>query len=512
MNNGMLPDSWTSAALQDFCTIVLGQSPPSSAYNSDDDGLPFFQGKAEFGSLYPTARVACNKPLKIAEMEDVLLSIRAPVGPTNLAPDRCCIGRGLAALRPECEMQSRYLLYAIRCIEHELSQRGTGTTFKAITGAVLRKVRFPIAPLNEQRRIVAEIEKQFSRLDAGVAALLRVEANLKRYKAAVLKAACTGALTADWRAAHPAVEPASKLLDRILRKRRRRWEEAELDKLTAKGKRPKDDKWKARYKEPPQPKCDGLGPLPDGWLWASLGQLSLIDSGEAFKKRDYSEDGLRLFQIANVGFGRTLWDQRNFLPDRFADSHGDLILRAGDITLALNRPILGSNLKVAQIDESDLPAILYQRVARIRCIRSDLAPFVFSYMQSDEFRIAVRKRLQGTDQPYLNTSLLPDIVIPLPPEEEIQAALAEIGRQTSFLAEIEVQVASSSRRSSRLRQSVLKSAFEGKLVEQDPTDEPASVLLARIRAEREGRMNTTSRRVTKGQNTQRRRSNRIKRG
>ena len=106
----------------------------------------------------------------------------------------------------------------------------------------------PVAPPDQQDRIVAEIEKQFSRLDEAVASLKRVKANLKRYKAAVLKAAVEGKLTEEWRKQNPDVEPASKLLERILAERRTKWEEAELAKMKAKGKEPKNDKWKEKYK------------------------------------------------------------------------------------------------------------------------------------------------------------------------------------------------------------------------------------------------------------------------
>ena len=126
----------------------------------------------------------------------------------------------------------------------------------------------PVAPLEQQQRIVAEIEKQFSRLDEAVANLKRVKANLKRYKAAVLKAAVEGKLTEEWRKAHPDVEPASKLLDRILAERRAKWEEAELAKMEAKGKAPKNDKWKAKYKEPAAPDFTSLQGLPGSWVSA----------------------------------------------------------------------------------------------------------------------------------------------------------------------------------------------------------------------------------------------------
>ena len=123
--------------LKDCATIIAGQSPESKYYNTEGIGIPFFQGKADFGELYPTVRVYCSQPTKIAEKDDILLSVRAPVGPTNLSPGRVCIGRGLAAIRPFSDMSLRYLLYYFRFFESQLSAKGTGTTFKAITQATL---------------------------------------------------------------------------------------------------------------------------------------------------------------------------------------------------------------------------------------------------------------------------------------------------------------------------------------------------------------------------------------
>ena len=188
------PIGWVLSTLEEACVVIQGQSPPGTTYNTNGLGLPFLQGKAEFTDLYPKAVKWCSAPSKIAEPDDVLISIRAPVGPTNLCAVQSCIGRGLAAIRTQGDMPAKYILYAMRATEEDLRANSTGTTFEAIRGNDLRSHPFPLPPLAEQNRIVAEIEKQFTRLDASVAALKRVQANLKRYRASVLKAACDGKL------------------------------------------------------------------------------------------------------------------------------------------------------------------------------------------------------------------------------------------------------------------------------------------------------------------------------
>lgn len=175
--------------LKDCCTIIAGQSPESKYYNTGGIGIPFFQGKADFGEVYPTIRVYCSQPTKIAEKDDILLSVRAPVGPTNLSPGRVCIGRGLTAIRPSEILNLKYLLHYFRYFEAQLQQKGTGTTFKAITQDVVRNLEIPVPSLEEQGRIVARIEELFSELNNGMETLRKTKQQLAVYRQAVLETA-----------------------------------------------------------------------------------------------------------------------------------------------------------------------------------------------------------------------------------------------------------------------------------------------------------------------------------
>ena len=177
----------------------MGQSPPGSTYNEEGEGLPFFQGKAEFGDRHPTVRKWCSAPTKIAEAGDVLISIRAPVGPTNVADRTCAIGRGLAAIRPLAGIPTDFLLHAIRMQEDDLASQGTGSTFTAINREHLDAIEVPLPPLAEQRRIVAKVEVLLERTSAARARLAKVPAIAKRFRQSVLAAACSGRLTTEWR-------------------------------------------------------------------------------------------------------------------------------------------------------------------------------------------------------------------------------------------------------------------------------------------------------------------------
>ena len=137
------------ARLDEICRLNMGQSPDSSSYNEIGEGIPFFQGNADFGEVFPTVRVWCNAPTKIAYPGDILISVRAPIGALNIADVKCCIGRGLAALTVDKSICSKqYLWYAIANKVEELNSKGTGSTFKAISKSILSETEIPLPPLD----------------------------------------------------------------------------------------------------------------------------------------------------------------------------------------------------------------------------------------------------------------------------------------------------------------------------------------------------------------------------
>ena len=193
-----LPPGWEWAPIEDVCDITLGQSPPGSSYNQTGSGFPFLQGKAEFGDTYPTIKKWTTEPKKLAEESSVLVSVRAPVGPTNLAPFECAIGRGLASLMPRGDIPTSYLLWAMRHSEPGLVRQAAGSTFEAITGKQLRSHVLPIAPPAQQKRIVAAVEEHFSRVDAVDGALDEAERRCQALVKSVLLSVIPDELPRCW--------------------------------------------------------------------------------------------------------------------------------------------------------------------------------------------------------------------------------------------------------------------------------------------------------------------------
>ena len=136
--------------LKNIAQITMGQSPDSSSYNEEEKGLPFYQGNADFGELYPTARVWCDAPKKIASKGDILISVRAPIGALNYASEDCCIGRGLAAITIKNEAEKNYVYHLLKARKTDLNSKGTGSTFKAIGKSVLEEVQVPVISREQQ--------------------------------------------------------------------------------------------------------------------------------------------------------------------------------------------------------------------------------------------------------------------------------------------------------------------------------------------------------------------------
>ena len=179
---------WKSFNLgeKNIADLIMGQSPPSSSYNKKRIGLPFFQGKKEFGKLYPTPEVWCDEPNKISQIGDILLSVRAPVGPTNLTNETCCIGRGLAAIRPNQKLlNTKFILYFFKNFEMEIASKGQGSTFQAISGKELRNLKIPLPSINEQLIIVDKLDSLSVKIDSSI---ILLEENLKYSKALISSA------------------------------------------------------------------------------------------------------------------------------------------------------------------------------------------------------------------------------------------------------------------------------------------------------------------------------------
>lgn len=406
-------------------------------------------------------------------------------------PTRATFGGFIAVLRPRPGIDPLYVFHAMRTgrfRSHIKSVASTTTNISNINSNKLLAAQIPVVAQRSQERITSKIDELFSRIDEGEQALKRVENLVERYRQSVLKAAVTGDLTRDWRAARKrageSVESGTALLARILKARRAAWEAAELAKLKARGKLPTDDRWKQRYQEPAAPDTTDLPPLPEGWVWASMDQLTIKITSGSRDWRAYYGRGVGVFVMAqNVRPSRfDMTDvQRVDPPDGDRDAERSEIAK-DDLLIT----IVGANTgDVCRVDRPVSRHYVCQSVALMRPTDVGLSEYIVVYLNiADAGRAELDKEIYGAGRPHLSFDQLRTIRVPIPPIAERAAILDSLSDYESQLSSVRDNVTALTKTTTALRQSILKAAFSGQLVPQDPNDEPASKLLERIAIER----------------------------
>lgn len=421
-----LPQGWSDAQLSELTDIIMGQSPPSELYNTDGIGLPFFQGKTEFTSLHPVVRKWCSNPNKIAQPNDILISVRAPVGPTNIADKVCGIGRGLAAIR--YESCYKYVFYFLRSIENTLEQYATGSTFTAISGNVLRELSIPVAPLAEQHRIVAKLDALMQKVESNKQRLEQIPKILKRFRQSVLNAAIDGRLTANWREVKGLGKWSFKRAEDICR-------------FITKGTTPKGAELTA------------TGDIP------FLKVYNIVD-----QKIDFSAKP----QFVSKPIHDGVLKRSKVVP--------------GDVLMNIVGPPLG---KVAIVTNQYPEWNLNQAIAIFRPNAEMLSEFAYLILREGTPISEIEKEFRGTaGQSNISLEQCRDFSFPVPEIEEQQEIVKRVHHLFAFADKIEARYKKAKAQLDKLPQSILAKAFRGELVPQDPADEPAGVLLERIQAER----------------------------
>lgn len=361
-----------------------------------------------------------------------------------------------------------------------LNASGVGGSLMRVKPSTIEAYPFPLAPITEQYRIVDEIEVRFSRVDAWLDVMQKLREQLPRLRSSILKAAVEGRLVEQ----DPDDESAKVLLQRILDEHRRKWEEDYLADLEAKGKpAPKDDKWKAKYPKLETPDTDGLPELPEGWVWVTFEQIGEVRLGRqrspSKRSKDYPTSYIRAANITAQGLDLTDVLEMEFTPEereRYRLIKNDIV-----ISEASGSP---DQVGKSAIWNDEIEGCCFQNtVIRLRAPQLDsryLLIILKHFYQSG----VLTRTASGVGINHLSASRFAKLTLPLAPERQQREIIDEVNLRLSVIDRLEEIIRINVKRAARMRQSVLKMAFEGRLVEQDSNDEPASKLLHRIQVER----------------------------
>ena len=472
-----LPFGWISTTVGAFCNILGGGTPSTKRSEYWDGDIPWISSADihAINDIRPRKKInkqAIDKSsTHLLPAGAIIVVTRVGLGKVAIVSEPLCFSQDSQGLVFDSnKVYSPYLIHYLSRAVQRFKYEGRGTTISGVTKRQLRELEVLLPPLPEQHRIVAEIEKQFSRLDASEAALMRAQVNLKRYRSSVLKSACEGKLVPTEaqlaREEDRDYEPADRLLDRILAERRARWSS--------------QPKRRGNYKEPVAPDTSSLPELPEGWVWSKIGKSFEVYVGSTPRRArsDFWNGDIPWVSSGEVSYSR-IKATREYITEEGLKNSSVTLHPKGTILLGM----IGEGKTRGQVSILDIPACNSQNSAAIRVSESGLPQeYVFYYLwgQYD----ATRRIGSGNNQPALNKSRVQELLMPLPPLADQRRIVAEVERRLSIIQQVEAAVEANLKRAERLRQSVLKQAFSGKLVPQDPNDEPASLLLERIRAER----------------------------
>jgi len=369
-----LPEGWVWTTLGDIFKWGSGGTPKrtNSAYYGGE--IPWLiirdlnDGAIGDSETKINENGLKNSSAKWVEVGSVLVAMYGSIGKLGIATERLTTNQAIAFTHPGSN-NGKYLFYYLMHSRSKLASKGKGIAQKNISQTVLKAFPFPLAPPEQQKQIVAKIEQLFSHIDSGIESLNTAKQCLKQYRQSVLKAAVTGELTKEWREANESkLEPASQLLERILQTRRQKWEEQQLEQFKAKGKLPKNDKWKNRYKEPvlvELPKVD----LPIGWSLCTFDQIIIeLKNGVSIKPTETS--GVAIFRISAVRAMSVNKEDVRYLEEDFDCK--DFEIKNGDLLFTRyngNPELVGVCGKVKGLQQK---TVYPDKLMRARLVDNDL--------------------------------------------------------------------------------------------------------------------------------------------
>ena len=488
-----IPKGWVETKLREVCLQVASLQPgdsPDIEFTYFDIGGIDNVGNRIAETKTVTGRNAPSRARQAVHKDDILFStvrtyLRKIARVERDYPNPVA-STGFTVIRAAEGVSSQFLYYQVLSEDflQPLHKLQTGTSYPAVRDRDVLSQPILLPPTGEQARIVAKLNAALSSVERAETAARRAHGRLQRYRAAVLLAAFSGELTSKWRDSQGkkeqlTPETSDELLQKLLAVRRARWEEAELERFRISSTPPTDDKWKSRYPEPVPPDTIKLDKLPNGWTWASLDQLCIVVRGAS--PRPAGDPRYFGGTIPWITVGSLTKDLQPYLTET-----SETVTKAGKEasryiepeTLLLTNS--GATLGVPKI--SRIAGCINDGVAALLFVDYPLKLYLYYFLISQTE--SLRNINQGAAQPNLNTMIIRRIVTPIPPLKEQAEIIREVEHRLLAANRLSDALAQQLSRAHTTRQELLRDAFAGRLVPQNPHDEPASILLEHILIEK----------------------------
>lgn len=469
-NPPQLPNGWASVTVSTIGKVVTGTTPPKACSEYYGNDYPFFKPTDLNSGYYvkesrdKLSKLGLEQARLLPEKTVMVTCIGATIGKTGFARSAGACNQQINAVVVNDNVSPEFIYFM--CIspkfQKSIIEKASATTLPILNKSKFEQLSIPLAPFNEQVRIVLKIEELFSYLDAGTESLRKVQVQLKRYRQAVLKYAFEGKLTEQWRIAHKEVEPAQKILEKVKQELKRSTNQSEYSSENG-----------FVFQE-----------LPKTWAWVTIGEIeTFIGSGITPKggRAVYVQEGVPFVRSQNVYPDGLRLKEIAYVTPKMHESMKRTKAYPNDVLLN----ITGASIGRSAVIPVNLPeANVNQHVCIIRSGWWIIPAYLSHFLNSPFGQAEIFGTQSGVTRQGLNYSQLRGLKIPLAPLPEQQEITAIIEASYSLLWQTEKSIRENIEYSKSLRQSILKDAFSGKLVIQDPHDEPAEKLLACIKAER----------------------------